>query len=366
MPLPTADLAVLGEIHFLASRQVAELIDSLPQLLKRLSATTAEAEEENFNRIRGHINWGKTYGRRAALGTKQLFVTQPSFRAFDTPENRVLVYVLARIVELGRMSWWYHDDPQSRSGLESETSHLVNSAAEALSHRTLETIPRDEPHPRDVARVRGGRRLRDYGPALRAYDRYRELVWAHSRERLREAIEEHALVTRRDDVLFELQVTFRVLDTLDGFGWEFGNFGLIKGSLAIDAVRNADRLRLSYQRVPQDLAEGSHYASVLAEHGVRKGTLRPDLVLAKKSSSGTRWLVIEVKGGVEFGVEKYARDAAFDLFAYQSVLREHLPPDATPWGLGVPWGKGLRPAADSELALATPDQLKIALEPLYG
>ena len=89
--------------------------------------------------------------------------------------------------------------------------------------------------------------------------------------------------------------------------------------------------------------------------------VKPDLVIAISGlTSRTRWILIEIKGGVKQSVE-YARAALYDLLAYRTAFQEVLENQQV-YGLGVAWGEGLEPSTESEVLLATPDTLSQAVE----
>jgi hypothetical protein len=92
------------------------------------------------------------------------------------------------------------------------------------------------------------------------------------------------------------------------------------------------------------------------------GGLIPDLVIQITDQGGTRWLMIEVKGGYRRGVADSARAATRDLLGYRRAFGEALAQQQGAYGLGYAWGGGLAPSQASEIMLCTPDSLPGALE----
>ena len=84
--------ARLGRLQFLVSDESGALLQQLPFLVRRLATTTASEEEWSAERIRGAIQWGRTIGVRQATGIPHMYVTSPARRAYQTPENELLVY----------------------------------------------------------------------------------------------------------------------------------------------------------------------------------------------------------------------------------------------------------------------------------
>src|SRR5436190_3466787 len=106
LQLPVDELRVLGRLQFLVSEELGEFLRELPFLARRLATTTASEEEWSAERIRGAIQWARTIGVRQATGIPNLYVTSPARRAYQTPENELLVLVLDAVVTLARQSGW--------------------------------------------------------------------------------------------------------------------------------------------------------------------------------------------------------------------------------------------------------------------
>ena len=102
LQLGEIDLRQLARLHFVASREVGALLDALPRLIRRLSTTSVADEEWSTERLRGAVQWARTIGARAATGTPALYVIAPTQRAYQTPENELLAFVLDAISRLGR------------------------------------------------------------------------------------------------------------------------------------------------------------------------------------------------------------------------------------------------------------------------
>jgi hypothetical protein len=362
--LPPSDLRAIGGLQFLMSDELGALLEQLPFLLRRLATTTAHEEEWSADRVRGAIQWGQTFGARHATGIPHLYVTSPSRRAFQTPENELLAFMLDETVRLGRLSGWH----RSTSEIAGKTvSTRVAEAERWRQARMLIQVERRPITPRLLARVRAGRFRRRYQAVLDSYDRYRSLIGILDRAAIRQSVEQHGLATRDDATLFELVCTFETLNALKNLGWNLGRLGLFQGALKLAGHRNGDRLELAYQHTPQRLSSGSIYRTTQQVHGLSVGGLRPDLVLRHLPHDGEgRWLMIEVKGGPKRDVAGSARAAAYDLLAYKTAFNTVLATTASPYGLGIAWGEGLEPAAGEPIMLCTPDTLPSALELFVG
>lgn len=362
--MPSSEILRLSRLQFLTSDELGHFLAQLPFLLRRLATTTVAEEEWSAERVRGSILWGKTFGGRAATGLPHLFVTAPARRAYQTPENELLVLLLDATVELGERS-----PPRWRlSGSETMGKVVSQRVAEASrwrQSRMLLEVERRPLTPLKLARIRNGRHRRRYQSALYAFHVYQLLVEQLNREAIRHSVENHGLVASDDATLFELLCTFQTIEALENLGWKWSPLHLFWGGLRLKARRGDEDLELYYQHTPQDLSKGSLYRDIQTAHGLQTGALRPDLVLRKNNDTGTAWLLVEVKGGQKAGT-KYARDAVQNLLAYRRAFDPVLAPVKTQYGLGIAWGKELKPAATSEIALCTPDHIQDGLKDIFG
>lgn len=352
-----SEVWALGRLHFLLSGEVNSLLDRLPWLVRRLSTTTTSEEEVSSERVRGPIEWGRTLGLRYSSGIANVYVTAPARRAFETPENQLLVFLLEQIVSLGRATGWCGDDGP---GVGSRVSEQVARAERWLGSRMLAGLDRCAPTGRDLARVRSGRAARRYAAVLTAYDAYRGFVEQADRDAIRHAVEQVALAVCSDDTLFELQCTFKTLEGLRQLGWTLQPFGLFQGHLILVATRGDERITLSYQTTPDEFRRASIYRRIQEAHAIPVGSMRPDLVLRRQGPNVDQWLLVEIKRGLR-PVEELARRAAADLLAYRSAFSGALSAQKLPYGLGVAWGSAVEPCESNGVLLATPDTLVSAL-----
>lgn len=364
LQMPAADVLTLAQLHFVLSDEVGSLLAQMPALIRRLSTTTVPEREQSTERVRGYISWAETFSARAATGLPHVYVTNPTRRAFLTPENQLLVFALDAIAQFGRMTGW---ESSTSRGAGETVRERVNQATRWRRVRALADIPIQPPADTVVARVRASRRRRTYSTVLAAIEVYRELIARLNRQAIKSAIENHALVTRDDAVLLELLSVFRAMAALQDLGWTGDESSLINGGRIFTGVRGDHRLDLYYQGAPGGLRGGSRYGAIQRAHGFAGvGQLRPDLVAEVTASSGeTRWILIEVKG-VEGPVAGSARAAIFDLLAYRRAFDAALAQQPGTYGIGVAWGEAVEPAALGEVLVCSPDTLKDALAHALG
>ena len=300
--------------------------------------------------------------RRSTSGLPHLYVTSPARRAYQTPENELLVFLLDAMVALGRGTGWQHSTSEGAGSFVRKRT----AEAEHWRHsRMLAEVERREPSATKLARIANGRHRRRYQPVLDAYQVYRILVAQLDRQGIQRAVETHGLVTRDDPRLFELFCLFRILDALRELGWTLEKLRLFEGSLRLRGMRDGETLEFYYQNPPAELREGSIYRDVQQRHALRAGGLIPDFVIRRAVGNRVSWLLLEAKGG-DRGVAKLARAALQDLLAYRRAFDSVLSLSASPYGVGVAWGERLDSAPGGEVVLCTPDTLLGALAKMLG
>ena len=224
--MPSSELLAIAQLQFLASAELGVLLDQLPRLMRRLATTTTSEEEWSAERVRGAIQWSKTLSMRNATGLPHLYITEPSRRAFQTPENEMLVHLLDETVRLGKLTGWYQSTSEAIGRLFTER---VNVAERWRHTRSLAGVERRPLTPAKIARIRSGRHRRRYDAALSAWAVYQELVARLDRKAIRRVVESNGLVTQNEPRLFELQVTMRVIDAIRAAGWDAPPLGLLGG-----------------------------------------------------------------------------------------------------------------------------------------
>jgi hypothetical protein len=195
---------------------------------------------------------------------------------------------------------------------------------------------------------------------LDAYYLLKALVRDVERQKLKDAVERHALVVTSDPILFEVICTFDLVDSIKDAGWRTQPMGLFEGGLHLRGDRDDDRLDFWYQQVPSTLSQHSRYRDVQERHQFGAlGTLRPDVVMRRRTANGDRWLLVEMKmsgaSGVGRTVEESARAALADLLAYRRDFGAAFTEGQT-YGLGIAWGADIRPAS-GEVVLTTPEYI---------
>jgi hypothetical protein len=360
LQMPPSELLTLAQAHFILSSDVLRLLAGMSGLMRRLATTTVDEEERSADRIRGPIQWGPTLAAQTATGVRHIYVTAPARRAYDTPENQVLVAALSAIVEVGRRTGW---DRLGEKHLAGEVRRRLDEAQQWLSSRALSGIIPIPPSPRTLNRVSTGRARQRYQHAVDVVRRHQTMVRRLDPVAIRSAVERHALVTSNDDVLFELLCGFAMERALRRDGWTVSAPGLLPARCFLTAQRNGARLDIFYQRSPPALGKGAVYDRVQRDHKFPTvSRLRPDFVVRVNGTEEDRWIVVEVKGGPKRDVKDSARAALLDLLAYRHNYHAQITGSSGAYGLGIAWGAQLDPVATSEVLLCSSDRIGLALQ----
>lgn len=368
LQMSESEVRFLAQLHFIRSEVVGRLLEEMPSLLRRLTNTIASETEISAQRVRGPIKWGETYSERAARGIPNLFVTAPTHRAFNTPENEVLAFALRSIVDVGKRTGWHHG---AKAGPAAEIHRRVAEATRWLQSREFIDLARTPLNPTTVSRVRAGRNRRRYQVALDVVNLHERFISRLDRGAIRESVETRGLVASSDDVLLELLCAFDVIKSLRNSGWHSVAPPALVGpalqqALLFTGTRDGYTLEVTYQATPKDLSTGSLYGEVRRTHGLGAGGLKPDVVIRVRKGGYDRWLLIEVKGGRSRNVSNFAREATLDLFGYRRAFKSVLDDQEEPYGLGYVWGEAISPSTNCDVTLCTPDTLPEALELLLS
>jgi len=148
------------------SSETEALLLAMPEVLRNLSITTVQTAERCQGEVRGAVLWAETMSARAGTaGATDVFICLTARRAYDTPQNRVLVAALTAIRHAA-----IDADPIARQAYDDEVLLRArmngDEARRFLEHRTLRDVSRKRPTRRDVAKAASGRRSQQYQPAI--------------------------------------------------------------------------------------------------------------------------------------------------------------------------------------------------------
>jgi hypothetical protein len=146
--------------------EAEHLLKATPETIRSLSISMDNQPEECRGELRGPVLWSETFScRSSSPGRNDVYVCATPSRAYDIPENRVLVAALVSVRDAGRSV-----DTISARSYDDETLRVARynglRASRLLEHRALSSVARHRPSPREMRRARSGNRRSTYGPAL--------------------------------------------------------------------------------------------------------------------------------------------------------------------------------------------------------
>ncbi|HET8930398.1 MAG TPA: hypothetical protein VFN21_07065 [Acidimicrobiales bacterium] len=158
------------------SVEAESLLLAMPEVLRNLSITTVQTAERCQGEVRGPILWSETVSARAGTaGATDVFICLTARRAYDTPQNRVLVAALTAVRRAAADA-----DAVARQAYDDEVllRARVNGdeARRFLEHRTMRDVSRKRPSRRDIAKAAAGRRSQQYQPAIDVLRRNRDPI----------------------------------------------------------------------------------------------------------------------------------------------------------------------------------------------
>jgi hypothetical protein len=158
------------------SAEAEALLLTMPEVLRNLSITTVQTVERCQGEVRGPVLWSETVSARAGTaGATDVFVCLTARRAYDTPQNRVLVAALTAVRRSAADA-----DAVARQAYDDEVLLRARAngddARRFLEHRTMRDVSRKRPSRRDVAKAAAGRRSQQYLPAIDLLRRMRDPI----------------------------------------------------------------------------------------------------------------------------------------------------------------------------------------------
>jgi hypothetical protein len=320
--LDERDLRRLVAVHLLLSEPVRRFLAGLRGGLRR-PITSSLRPKELARSVRGPIDWSATFAHRATSGgDRTQYIVRPARRIFDTPENRVLAWLLRRLAAaLGEI-------PRPRAEILDDLDRaelgwfLELDEARRQLHRARQTpwLADVEPaHPDraalrrlDVARTSFYRE--GVGGAARAVMRWTE---SPTDADLAELLCARYFQPSRDWQLFEVVVALGLARAFAECSPRLRRPRLLVGGAvgrepyATYALPDGDEVRLFYQRWPPDAGASAHQAA-RAHHSLGGHGPRPDLVI-QRAGANPDAVIVELKASRYSG---YLGDGLLQLLGY--------------------------------------------------
>lgn len=145
------------------------LLERTPDLLRTLPAGTASSTERCVGDVRGPIDWSETITAwSSGLGVDDVFVCRSSVRDYDLAENRVLAWLLRRVVVAGHHL--EENPPDWATDAEVETIRTrARQAARHSQHPFLRDLRNRRPSAAEIRHAKSSRhavQFRDVFPLI--------------------------------------------------------------------------------------------------------------------------------------------------------------------------------------------------------
>lgn len=346
--LTKRDIRLLSDIRFLLSEDVKILLtDIAPKIVSRLSKASIMEKVTERAKIRGRIDWPRTYGARAAAGGDvSLYVYAKKSQIFDLPENRLFLYIIQQIHNMARSIsvedysslTWYSEYSEGDKWI-NRISLIAAQTAKFLRNPYIARIGRL--HELSDKIIEQTKHVR--APYYRYLADIAEL-YLFSQDTpiafLDHALKGNILEPLNWDTLFEIAVLFKVIGIALDCGWVETRSGLIGGSskTVCTLVNNDCLLNVYYQKIPELFIENSRYGEIMNTYGLSEKLRRPDIVLSFEKNGKKAYYIIEVKRSMR---RSYLVDGAYKLLGYLKDFESVLGRNESLRGFLVGW-KGIR------------------------
>lgn len=313
--LDAGDLATLATIAFLLTPEhgVDDLVaDVLPRYVRRVYPRTERIQQEVRGQVRGRVDWGRTLVLRQQTGDPTRAITTTQRRTFDTPELRLVRWLVARIHHAAatlspgayaRDGTWVARVRRIHRGAEEllRAAALRDLADRPLDLATLTTCT----HSRDDA-------IRRAAEVARIYTR---LHPPQDHDTLADLLRRYALIPIDEDTRFELFSALALIDAVDR---------CLPGATRRNALIRPKRqaittwqigqvtLRLFYNQAGRPGA----YQRALRQAYDIEGSLRPDLRLEYRDARGPKRRVELLVDAKRSDSKSYLRAAYLKMHGY--------------------------------------------------
>lgn len=335
------ELNHLKTAHFLLSKEVGELIEELPKLLRNLSHSTHKELVECRGIIRGRIDWNMTFKERFSQGCNDpsLFVCQPSTKMYDLPENQLLNFILWKIRSLSEKidleitedlfdseTWnnWQDKIVSRYLRIKKISKNIYFQQISMPSSIKPKTVQKAYKH-----------RNQSYDKVAECYELYEKLFITNDQEVLRKLIETQTLEPLNNDKLFEVYVLMKLLDFLDKSDGEL-RLGLLRAGRDYTAEYISEKVNIFvfYQQTPSDLTKSSKYKSIFKFYDLMVRVRAPDIILKIKLNNHEYYQIIEVKRTQN---RNYIVDSVYKVLGYINDFEKSLENTENPKGVLVVW-----------------------------
>lgn len=322
MNLSKKDLDLMTKIHFLLDSAVKNFINkTAPKILTRLSKTSRRRRRTSKGAVRGKVDVPATVKQQltAGVGPHQ-FVAVDWSSSFDLVENRLMKYLLQKIIELSQgvlnKPLEYKDirDENKKKWID-EVEIIGIKAQKLLKNVYLKQISSLDNISKEVIEEAEKTRGYWYNDLAKAAEFYFDVFKKQANKKfLKEILSTRFFEPLDWNVLYELYVLSEVITTAENAGWRVNKNKLIGGNSKFisEYMLYGKKLKIYYQKVPDRLKEASSYGELLDRAGLNASLRRPDIILELEGSE-RRFCIIEIKRSA---AKSYLTDGVYKLMGY--------------------------------------------------
>ncbi len=330
--LKSEELEVLKTIHFLLNDNVKELFEVIPHLLRNLAHSTNKEDIECRGVIRGNINWNKTIKYRFSKGFNDpsLFICSPPLKHYDLIENRILKFILKKIIFLFQNYLTFINTKKSNINFKNlneiyeswydQVKDIYNLSIHTLRNVYFNDISDLESVSAQDLNKLFHHRNNLYHKVAKVFDLYEKLFIIEDRFSLINVIRNQIIVATDNDTLFEIYVLFNVISNLEKNSiedsFEMGLMYRHHNNPVKAKLKDGNIVKVYYQNMPDVFKENSLYRLLTGHNEFNFPTYvrRPDLIVEIVNNEGNSFhRIIEVKNSSSYD---YMRKSFYKVLAY--------------------------------------------------
>jgi hypothetical protein len=323
--LQNSQLHRLASIHLLLSEDIQIFVEEIaPNILKKLSKTSKQQTEVIKGRIKGNVKWTRTVLKQRTEKNPSVFVCTNRSNIFDLIENRVLLYCLNYIYQMGQfliskglnignnLSTDYTNENQRWANKIQSITNKCNSILKNPLIRSINEIHKlNEQIIQKTKNARGQNYFQLAGIARIILEQRNQPI-----KFLYRILSKQILQPLSKDTLYEIAILFRLIDYFKVNGWDERKVSLIgEGQRIVSLLcKNNFVIKIYYQQLPQFFAPQSLYKELMEEYQLSIQNRRPDIILEWKDESGIKkYTIIEVKRSKN---RSYLADGLYKVLGY--------------------------------------------------
>lgn len=284
-------LAQLGFLLDPAGETERFVIESVPKWLGRIYPITDRRIEASRGRVRGKVDWPRTFRTRLQTQDPTWFVGSAPERTFKTPATIVVRWLLEQVLRaIGDLG---PRDLSIDRGWVRPLSKMHAATSEALRHAALRTTPVRRPEATERQHCAQSKEPTLH-QAARLLSFHDELLPNPQGPALQRTVERFALAPTTEPRRFELFTLLAVLDALDSLlpGWKRIDELIHPGATWVASWKGpGGAVRVSYDK---GTPAGVH-ADVMHHYLGAEASVRPDIRLEFETPTSRQELYLDAK-----------------------------------------------------------------------